>query len=134
MVMNARKLPELSRSEFDILRVLWSSGSLTVREVHDLLKSKTGWAYSTTKTMMDRMAKKGLLKREEFHRIFIYTPLISKVQGLVKWLHFISDSVFETDPVRLVALFRDNETLSEKEIEDLKHLLEIGKEGEHDSF
>jgi predicted transcriptional regulator len=134
MAMNARKLPELSKSEFDILRVLWSSGSLTVREVHDLLKSKTGWAYSTTKTMMDRMAKKGLLKREEFHRIFIYTPLISKVQGLVKWLRFISDSVFETDPVRLVAFFRDNETLSEKEIEDLKHLLEIGKEGEHDSF
>ena len=58
-------LPELTRAEYDILRVLWKAGKLTVREVHDQITGTTGWAYTTTKTMMDRMVKKDLLKRED---------------------------------------------------------------------
>ena len=49
-----------------------------VREVHDDLQNTHGWAYTTTKTMMDRMASKALLKREEFHGIYLYRPLIVK--------------------------------------------------------
>ena len=44
---------DLSRAEFDILRILWKKGRLSIREVHDSLKDTYNWAYSTTKTMMD---------------------------------------------------------------------------------
>jgi len=125
--MNSDPYPDLSRSEFDILRVLWKNGALSVREVHDLVSEKTSWAYTTTKTMMDRMAGKGLLKREEFHRIFLYRPQITRVQGLLKWVRFMAERVFEADPVTVVSLFGENNSLSSEEIEELKSLLK--KEG-----
>ena len=54
--MSQQKLPELSKAEYDILRILWKKKKeQTVREVHDELHPTYHWAYTTTKTMMDRM-------------------------------------------------------------------------------
>ena len=39
------------------------------------------------------MVKKGLLTRKEFHRVFLYKPLITRPQGLVKWVEFFADRV-----------------------------------------
>jgi predicted transcriptional regulator len=126
-VKRKKTIPDLSRAEFDILRVLWNGGSLSVREVHDALKETYAWAYSTTKTMMDRMVNKRLLKREEFHRIFLYKPLITRPQGLVKWIEFIADRVLEMDYGSVVSLFGRTKALSPDEIEELTKLLENNK-------
>ena len=116
-------LPDLSRAEFDILRVLWKNERLSIREVHDALQETYKWAYSTTKTMMDRMVKKELLAREEFHRVFLYKPLISRPQGLAKWVEFVADRVLEMDQGSVVSLFARNKVLSPEEIEELTQLL-----------
>ena len=87
-------LPELTKAEFDILRLLWKSGRLTVRELHDQLTQNYKWAYSTTKTMMDRMVKKALLKRESFHGVFVYRPLLSRPKGFARLIQFFSERVF----------------------------------------
>jgi len=118
------KIPDISRAEFDILRFLWREGRLSVREVHDALGETYNWAYSTTKTMMDRMAKKELLQREEFHRIFLYKPLISRTQGLVRWGEFFADRVLEMDYGSVVSLFGRSKALSPDEIEELRKLLD----------
>jgi len=118
-----KKIPDLSRAEFDILRVLWGKGKLSIREVHDDLEKTYNWAYSTTKTMMDRMVKKGLLTRKEFHRVFLYKPLITRPQGLVKWVEFFADRVLEMDYGSVVSLFARNKVLTPEEIEELHQLL-----------
>jgi BlaI family penicillinase repressor len=116
-------IPDLSRAEFDILRVLWKNEKLSIREVHDALEKTYNWAYSTTKTMMDRMVKKNLLAREEFHRVFLYKPLISRPQGLAKWVEFVADRVLEMDQGAVVSLFARNKVLKPEEIEELTQLL-----------
>lgn len=116
-------IPDLSRAEFDILRVLWKNEKLSIREVHDALEKTYNWAYSTTKTMMDRMVKKQLLAREEFHHVFLYRPLISRPQGLTKWVEFVADRVLEMDQGAVVSLFARNKVLSPEEIEELTQLL-----------
>lgn len=118
-----KKLPELSKAEYDILNVLWRQGKLSIREVHDKLYETHVWAYSTTKTMMDRMVKKGLLEREEFHRIFLYKPLITKPQGLAKWIEFFADRVLGMDYASVVSLFASSKVLSADELEELSSLL-----------
>ena len=119
---------DLSRAEFDILRILWKKGRLSIREVHDSLKDTYNWAYSTTKTMMDRMVKKDLLSREEFHRIFLYKPLISRPQGMAKWVEFIADRVLEMDQGAVISLFTRNKVLSPDEIDELNQLLNSKEE------
>ena len=119
-----KQLPELSKAEYDILRILWKHGKKTVREVHDFLHSTSGWAYTTTKTMMDRMVKKGLLSRKDFHGIYLYEPLVSRPAGLAKFVKFFADRVLETDAANVVAMFANSKAITPEEIEELERLLE----------
>ncbi len=120
-------LPELTKAEFDILRIIWKSGRLNVREVHDQLTGAYTWAYSTTKTMMDRMVKKNLLKREQFHGIFLYKAVVSRPAGLARMIEFFADRVLETDYSTVVSLFAKSNSLSDKEILELKDLIKENK-------
>lgn len=119
-----KDFPELTRPEFNILQILWNKGRLSVRELHDQLKNITGWAYSTTKTMMDRMVAKNLLKREKFHGLFLYSHNISRPVGLVKMIRYFADHVLNTDISSVVSLFVKDKSISPDEIEELKRLLE----------
>ncbi len=122
-----KNAPELSKAEYDILRILWRQGNLTVREVHDSLKDTRKWAYSTTKTMMDRMVRKKYLERRPFHRIYLYKSLISKPQGIMRWVEFFADRVLEMDISSTVALFGKTNSLNSEEIEELTSLLETSR-------
>jgi BlaI family transcriptional regulator, penicillinase repressor len=126
--MPAKKsLPDLSKAEYDILRVLWKDGKLNVREVHDQLRDVYHWAYTTTKTMMDRMTVKGLLRREEFHGVFLYEPLITRPAGLAKFIEFFADRVLEMDAGSVVSLFARSKAISPEEIRELEKLLKDKK-------
>ena len=122
-------LPELSKAEYYILRIIWKHGKQSVREVHDKLYETSGWAYTTTKTMMDRMISKKLLARESFHGIFIYKPLITRPAGLARLVQFFADRVLELDTSSVVAMFTKSEAISPQEIEELEALLKNEKEG-----
>jgi BlaI family penicillinase repressor len=122
--------PELTKAEFNILRVLWKNGRLSVREVHDRLAETSQWAYSTTKTIMDRMDKKGLLKRESFHGVFLYKPLISRTRGFARFIQFFAERVLELDHSMVVSLFAHSEALTPAEIEELATMLEDNKNKE----
>ncbi len=119
-----KDIPELSKAELNILRVLWKDGRLSIREVYDQIYDIHKWAYTTTKTIMDRMVKKGLLKREKFHGVFLYKPLISRPAGLAKMVQFFADRILETDTGSVVAMFAKNNTLNKDEIKELEVLLE----------
>ena len=122
-MVKKQELPELSKAEYDILRILWKNGKQTVREVHDQLHATHGWAYTTTKTMMDRMISKDLLQREEFHGIFLYKSLISRPMGLVKLIQFFADRVLEIDAGTVVSLFAQSKAITPEEIQQLEYLL-----------
>ena len=122
--MNAKDaLVDLSRAEYDILRTLWKTGRLSVREVHDQLQETYDWAYTTTKTMMDRMVEKGLLNRESFHGIYLYKPMITRPAGLARMIQFFADRVLEMDVGSVVSLFARSKALTPEEIEELNDLL-----------
>ena len=123
-------LPELSKAEYDILRVLWKKGQQTVREVHDQLQSVHGWAYTTTKTMMDRMVTKGLLNRETFHGIYLYKPLITRPVGLARLVQFFADRVLEMDASSVVAMFAQSKAITPDEMQELERLLKAQQDKE----
>ncbi len=125
-----KKLVDLSRAEYDILRTLWNAGQLSVREVHDQLIETYNWAYTTTKTMMDRMVNKELLRRDSFHGVFIYKPLITRPAGLARMVQFFADRVLEMDVGSVVSLFARSKSLSPEEIDELNNLLAGKKDGE----
>jgi len=119
------KLPDLSRTELQILNIIWKNKEgLSVREVHEPLIKTFNWAYSTTKTTMDRMVKKGLLRREDFHGVFLYQAEISKPAGLARLISFFMNDLLEMDQSALVSLFGQSKALTESEVDELESLLD----------
>ena len=117
-----------------MLNVLWKSKEgLSVREVHEQIKDEFEWAYSTTKTMMDRMIRKQLLEREKFHGVFLYRALISRPNGFARFIQFFADRVLELDYGEVVALFSRSKALDPGEIKELGKLLADDMEEHHDT-
>ena len=124
-----KDLPELSKPEYDVMRVLWKRGELSVREVHDMLEPDTSWAYTTTKTVMDRMIKKGLIERESMHGVFVYRSLVSRPRGLARLIHYFAGRVLETDYDTVVSMFAGSNAISRTELKELKaHLKSLDEE------
>ena len=65
-------LPKPTHAELDILTVLWSRGPTTVREVHEILAARKPTQYTTVLKVMQIMAEKGLVRRDEKQRAHIY--------------------------------------------------------------
>lgn len=60
-------------AELDVLKVVWDSGPCLVREVLEALNAQgLKLAYTTVMTRMNVMADKGLLRRKQRGRAFVY--------------------------------------------------------------
>jgi BlaI family transcriptional regulator, penicillinase repressor len=116
--------PDISPAEHNILRGLWDTGQASIREVHDHIHSQTSWAYTTTKTVMDRMVAKGLLERSNIHGVFVYKTNISRAAGLARFVRFFADRVVERDMSVVLGLFNEAEVLNDADIAELKVLIE----------
>jgi predicted transcriptional regulator len=76
-------------AELDILNVLWRLGACTVRQAHEELAQVKPWQYATTLKLMQIMAVKGLLDRDDSVRSHVYRPAIERKDTqcqLVGWM------------------------------------------------
>lgn len=74
----AVKRPRPTKAELEILRVLWSSGPLSVREVQRILDASKPTGYTTVLKTMQIMTEKGLVGRDETVRPQIYRARFSQ--------------------------------------------------------
>jgi predicted transcriptional regulator len=68
-----QELPRPTDAELDILTVLWSRGPSTVRDVHETIAARRPTQYTTILKLMQIMADKGLLLRDEAQRAHVYS-------------------------------------------------------------
>ncbi len=117
-------LPALTRPELDVMKALWREGRLGAREVHDHVGTRHGWAYSTTRTTLERMVKKGLVAKASLHGLYVYTAAVSKARGLASMVRIFAEDVLEGDYAPVVSLFAQTDALSQDEIDELHAVLE----------
>jgi len=68
----------LGQREREVMGVLWTQGDSNVQQVASRLSAKL--AYTTVMTTLDRLFKKGLLRREKRDRAFIYSTALTPRQ------------------------------------------------------
>jgi len=131
-----RKSPRiLGNFELEIMHVIWSMGKATAQEVKDALSEVHPAAYSTFRTIMRRMEKKGILEHEmhEDGKTYVYKPLVSKEEvsrGMFRDMYhrlFLGSSEELEDAID--ALFR-REEITPEEVQRLRKL--IAEKGEQD--
>lgn len=63
--------------ELRIMRTVWAHGRANVRAAHTHLAADHPVAYTTVMTVMNRLAEKGLLRRELVGKSYFYTPALT---------------------------------------------------------
>jgi predicted transcriptional regulator len=77
--MAARKpLQPLGELEQLVMDIVWQSFPLTARQVCERMTGRSARAYTTVMTTLDRLHRKGLLRRDKEGLAWRYEPVLSK--------------------------------------------------------
>ena len=117
-----RKNP--TSAELEILHVLWTRGPSTVREVHDALNADKPTGYTTTLKLLQIMAGKDLVRRDEKQRAHIYKARIPRDQTQSQLMGNLVDKVFGGSASRLVMHALSSKRASAKELAEIRRTLD----------
>jgi BlaI family penicillinase repressor len=113
-----------TKTELDVLQVLWQYGPSTVRFVHDKLnEQKEAVIYTSTLKLMQVMKEKGMLERDETNMKHIYSPTVAEEKVKGNLLGRFMDSMYNGSASSLMLALLDNDKTSEAELEKIKELL-----------
>ena len=109
------------------MRVFWERGEATSADVVEALKGTTEWKPRTIRTMISRLEQKGALTFEEMGREYIYRPAVDEKTCEQAASKSFLDRVFGGQLAPFLANFVENGEYSEKEVAELKRILEEGQ-------
>jgi BlaI family transcriptional regulator, penicillinase repressor len=117
-------LPRPTDAELEILRVLWELGPATVRQVHEAQSGTRDTGYTTTLKMMQIMAEKGLVTRDESARTHVYAARVSQESTQRQLLNDLVDRAFGGSAKELVLRALSSHTTSDEELKEIRKLID----------
>ena len=94
-----RLLPPL---ELEVMKSLWEMENATVGQTQTHMRMTRSLAYTTVLTLLDRLAKKGAVRREKRGRSYVYSPVLTRDTALDVALDRLVHDFFEDSPAQLV--------------------------------
>jgi predicted transcriptional regulator len=128
--MSKPTTPRPTDAELAILRVLWSRGASTVRQVHDVLQRERPTAYTTALKMLQIMTEKGLVKRDESDRTHIYQARQSEEHTQRQLVRDLLDRAFGGSATKLVMQALATKRASADELIEIRKLIDGREEKE----
>jgi BlaI family transcriptional regulator, penicillinase repressor len=116
--------PAPTEAELEILRILWSEGARTVREVHAKVGSSKPVAYTTVLKQMQVMHQKGLLLRSERFRSHVYRPKQPQARVQKRLAQSLLARAFEGSARGLLQSALAGRRVDAAEIEEIRRLLD----------
>ncbi|MCP4685003.1 MAG: BlaI/MecI/CopY family transcriptional regulator [bacterium] len=111
-------------AELDILKVLWTHGPCTVRQVHEHLESDPPRGYTTVLKLLQIMSDKKLVRRDEKQRAHVYEAAVSSDEVHRKYLKHLLDKAFDNSTSQLVMQALAARPASKKELAEIRRLLD----------
>ncbi|MBL9173746.1 MAG: BlaI/MecI/CopY family transcriptional regulator [Verrucomicrobiales bacterium] len=116
-------LPELTEAEWVIIKAVWTHQPCAAPTIQEALAGSQGWAYSTVRTLMDRMASKGLLTTEKVRHLTLYRAAITRQQAQLGELRYALRHAFDGALKPMVETLISNEKLSVEELDELESMI-----------
>jgi BlaI family penicillinase repressor len=119
----ARKTPsQPTPTEVEILRILWETGPLTVREVHERFGANRAVGYTGVLRVLQNMFDKGLVRRNEEGHAHIYEARdANRIKRQL--LADLVRKVFAGSASQLVLHLLADQNATSKEIEEIERML-----------
>lgn len=116
-------LPRPTDAELAILRVLWSKGPSTVRQVHDVITNGRELAYTTVLKLLQIMTDKGLTTRALLGLQHVYTARRTEQDTQRQLVKDLLDRAFDGSTSQLVMQALATTAASPDELKEIRRLL-----------
>ena len=114
----------ISNLEWEILRIIWNKGKITVKEINEVLSDQNKRAYTTIQTYMERMVEKGFLTKEKIGLVNFYSAIVKEKNLIDKEITKFIHNVFAGSYSNFAAYLFDADKLEKEDIEMIKKMIE----------
>src|ERR1700709_275608 len=121
--------PRPTDSELEILTVLWSRGPSTVREIHEITAKRTPTQYTTVLKLMQIMAAKGLVRRNEKERAHIYAAASPRERTQKQLAGDLLQRAFNGSAANMMQGALSARKTSKEELAELRQMLDEYEKG-----
>ncbi|WP_413225392.1 penicillinase repressor BlaI [Staphylococcus aureus] len=122
----ANKQVEISMAEWDVMNIIWDKKSVSANEIVVEIQKYKEVSDKTIRTLITRLYKKEIIKRYKSENIYFYSSNIKEddiKMKTAKTNQKILNKLYGGDMKSLVLNFAKNEELNNKEIEELRDIL-----------
>ncbi len=120
----AKTQTDFSENEWLILEAVWVQEPCTAPAIQEILQQEKNWAYTTVKTLMDRMVKKGLLKAEKVRTLYFYRAAVSPRQAKKREISRTLKRAFDGALTPMMQFLLEEESVSDQELDQLEQLIQ----------
>lgn len=106
------------------MKVVWSLGQATVRQVYETMRKRRSIAYTTVMTMMRILEDKGYLRKALVDRAYVYKPAKPRQQVMSAMVRDFVERVFDGAPNTLLLHLAKDNALTERQKKIVKELIE----------
>jgi predicted transcriptional regulator len=114
---------ELTEGEWAIMRAVWALEPCAAPTVQEALQKTRAWSYSTVRTLMDRMAAKGLLSTEKVRHLTLYRSKVTSEQAQRGEVLSALDQAFGGALTPMVMCLLETSDVKASELADLERLV-----------
>ena len=118
---------ELTEAEWTVIKAIWDHEPCDAPAIQQKLFKKTGWTYSTVRTLMDRMVAKKLLTAEKIRNATLYRSVVTPAQAQRSELLYALKHAFNGALTPMVQCLIESRDLSVEELTKLETLIKVRK-------
>ena len=118
--------PKIFESEYHFCLIMWEHEPVTTVELVKLCQERLAWKRTTTYTVIKRLGERGVLKNEDG----TITSLVSKEEAQAREINELVEEKFQGSLPAFVAAFTRRQDISDKELDEVQHMIDRIRRGE----
>lgn len=119
-----KDVPQISQAEYEVMKIVWKYAPISTNEVIDKLIKTSKWNAKTIQTMLLRLVKKGALTVQKESRVFVYTPTVKAEEYRAYESKSFLNRFYDGALKSMVLNFLEQDQLSEKDVKELRKMLD----------
>ncbi len=120
----ARNRTDLTEREWELMDALWDAGHATATDLQTTMHSSRGWAYSTVKTMLDRLVTLGYAKARRVGNVYEYSAKAKRPTVVGRLLDDVTQRLFGGSAAPFIQTLIERNSLTSEEVEQLRQMLD----------
>ena len=114
--------------ELEALKVLWSKGQATVREVYQAMNANgETLAYTTVLSLLQVMEQKKMVRHDKRGKAYIYVPLLERTKTFRQLAQGFLESVFDGSVNEYLVHALESKRITADELDQLDSMIEAAR-------